>query len=448
MKSVFIAIIHFLIQVWVCQPISAFAQDSAVQAGSYWINVVQTGQSSYLLNVTIAAKEDLEVRTMRVPTLIDFSELPTKETIPSGKETTVGFPVKFTSEGRESLWISIHNQKDADKVCYLVFELFNEVRGDQVRPEVEATASRWKTFGGSESVMQFGRTATRCGGNLASAVADSGIFNSRNAVSGVMLKGITSKSEGSIGSFDTSGWGLKFVADKQLRVGTFYSARELHAERAENNTQATGEQANNEHPEQKPDQQTEHEAAKESENTSNSQVVTNTSNRTDSGRSSDRRTQPVTGPFSGSGAIAKIENLSVNKAWSPESQGGGHFGETLVKLPQEASRLKTIEQIELTLQIKPRGTGSGKGRVFISTKRTLPSGSPAGEASFWFADHFDQQGYFLGEFDTEFGSPDYSFDITNWAKSHRADAYYVSILNLSRVPLDIENIRLSLKGVR
>lgn len=458
MKSIFNTITLYVIPAWLCLQTAVIAQEQSIEAGRYWLNVVQTGQSSYLINLTIAAGQALEVRTVRVPTIIDFSEIPTVDEVSSGSETKIDYPVKFTSEGQDSLWIAVHDAADPDKVSYIVFELFNEVTGDTVRGEVESVSNRWRAFGGSESVMQFGRTAANCGDNLSAAADDSGIFTAQNAVSGVMLLGTAKQLESGIGSFSSTGWGLKYLAEKKLRVGTFYRVRELHAGQVEADQpvagqvvadqSVAGQEGGDERSGQRSDSSGNRETVEDSSGDTNNRSDSITRERSNSSDPGKGKSQPASGPYSGVGTSARIVNLAVNKTWAPDKQGAGHFGETLVNLPLNPASLKSIEKIELTLRIRPRAAGPGKGRIFISTKRTLPSGPSGGDGSFWFADRFDQQGYFLGEFDTEFGSPDYRFDITDWAGANRANAYYVSILNLSRVPLDIEDISLNLSGVR
>ena len=54
----------------------------------------------------------------------------------------------------------------------------------------------------------------------------------------------------------------------------------------------------------------------------------------------------------------------------------------------------------------------------------------------------------LGEFDTEYEGPEFRFNVKDWLESNDTDRCFVSILNLSRIALDITDIRLEFKGIR
>lgn len=430
---------------------SLFNPVYAQGGGRYSVNILQTGASSYRIQIEISATGALEVRTVRLPSILDASEFSGKSDVKALAETKLDFPVRFTSAGAGRLWIAFQSTADSSKVDYLVFDLYSSARGTQVRSSLTPVARLWQDAGTTASIMQFARASVKCGGGIIAGADNSGLMAGTQAVTGVLFAGVAAELDGSISALNARRVGMNYNPARAGRVAFFVSSGSLPAER-------TAEVEVVQQPETKPESKPE--PVRDPKNTSNNATRETTrdpvltiepenkprttpANRTEA---KPKPEPPASGPFSGAGAASSIRGLSVNKAWSQDGGGSGHFGETFVRLPQEYGRLKSVSSVTLVVRIEPAGNVPGTGRVFISDERTLQSQGGSGEA--WFADRYTTEGELAGEFDTEYEGPVFRFNVSSFVKSRRGEGFFVSVLNLSRTPLNISDIRLEVKGER
>lgn len=420
-------------------------------SGRYSVNIMQAGPSSYRIQLEISASEALEVRTVRLPSILDASEMPGKTEVKALAEVRVDIPVKFTSTGAGRLWIAIQSAADNRKASYLVFDLYSGSRGTQIRSSLAPVARLWQEAGTTASIMQFAKASVKCGSGILDGADSSGLMAGTQAVTGVLFAGAAAELDGSIGGIGARALGLQYNPAKAGRVASFISVGTLAAEtRTADSSVVT-----------QPEVKTE--TRPDPKNTSNTSIgkdavgketilviePANKPGTTPAGRTETKPKPevPASGPFSGAGAASNIRNLSVNRAWSQDGGGSGHFGETFVRLPQEYARLKSVSSVSLVLRIEPAGNAPGSGRIFISDQRTLASQSSGGEA--WFADRYSTEGELVGEFETEYEGPVFRYNVTSYVKGRRGEeGFFVSVLNLSRTPLNIGDIRLEVKGER
>jgi hypothetical protein len=427
---------------------AGIASAQTADAGKYWVNISQTGADSYAIRLEVEAGEALEIRSVSIPGFVDPSEIPGRTEIRPLSTVTVSIPIHFTGTGEGSLWFAVQSA-GAERSHYLVFHVFNTVPGSAAHDLVRSTARRWQSVSGVNSVVQLGSSPVPCGGELASQTESSDMFSAGKAVRGIILLGSAQELKGSVTGINPDGWGVRFMADKAGRVGSFFAVKDLAVESQARLLAESGRQR-----EEPAGGQEEAGRPSGQQGTSTQTSGQNRPNpQNQPGTTPEKKTQPesrpqrpATGPFSGAGPARNIPGLSPRTDWAGGQGGAGHFGETAVSLPQEFSRLKTVERVELVLVIASRDGGSAMGRVMFSDRRTLSPSVGGNQGDYWFASRYEEMGTVLGQFNIS-GSEELRYDVTDAVKSG-GGPYYISVLNLSRSVLDIRDIRLAVKGVR
>jgi hypothetical protein len=416
----------------------------AQEAGRYWINIMQTGKESFVIRFEITGGEDLTLRTVRIPEIIDASKIPGTSQIRPLTEERVDIQVSFMAEGSGELWVLAEDPTDEGRKHFIVFDLFNHVRGTTVIDSVSKAAGSWNSLGGSASVMQFGTSVAKCSQDLGSNIQASGIFESTSALTGIVLKGSASELNGAVSSINPSGWGLSYTENKIGRVASLLEVGKLDPEQTtQTRTDQTGSDTQTD--------TTVTEKLTESENTTEARQThtdTDTDTNTNAENRVDRRTVETPGPAMFSTTTGSILGVSPRRNWTGEGNEGGHFGETILLLPIPRPQLKSVNSVELVLRVIPRGTGYGNIRIRMSTTPTLPSARRDKLDGFWLAGRQLSPGFNVSEISLENQSKEYRFNIGRWIGSNRSRSYFVSVLNLSSSTLDIEDVHIEVKGIR
>ena len=82
------------------------------EAGTFWVNIVQTGASSYSIKIEVSAGEAIEIGCVKIPEIMDASELPAKTEIRPLAKEEFEIPIRFTADGSGSLWIAVKKSDD------------------------------------------------------------------------------------------------------------------------------------------------------------------------------------------------------------------------------------------------------------------------------------------------------------------------------------------------
>lgn len=412
------------------------AQSEKINLGKYWINIVQTGEDSYNIKLEINASENMEVRVVRVPVFVDASLIPASIEVRPLETARLEVPVSFTGKGQGDLKISCVSLQEENRSQFIVFRLFNSVRGSQVKESLQGAADLISRSGGSQAVIQLAGKVNPVKKSLIPALLADSAFAETSALRGISFYGISKNIDGDslkINSLQEES--LKLDVSKAGRIASFISVGSLPP--LEKTQQSADSAVNVKVKENKtsPPPEKKISAGKE--------VAAETTKTQNGVKKADPK--PRSGPFVAESNSVTVPRLAVRKDWSADKSGAGHFVEVPLILPQECLRAKRIDEVKLVLKIYPEGNRNAAGRVFISNKVTLET-TGVREEDYWMADKVKFQGKLLGEFDTEYDGNEFSFNITDWLEEDGGDRAFISILNLSRSPLEIKGIKLVVKG--
>ena len=409
----------------------AWAQAGQKSLGKYWINIAQTGKETYEIRMELTASESMEVRVVRVPVFIDPSRVPGSLSLSPLETATLKVPISFTGKGEGELKIACNSTADDSRSQYLVFKLYNSVRGSQIKESLAGAADLIIRSGGSSCVIQLSGKVTPMRKSSIDKAMASSAFAETNALRGLAFLGLAKSMDGDLQSRNLQEELLELDVSKAGRVASFMGAGTLPplAKKAEVKKTSSGKKQG-----------------------SNKTAVKQGNKPVEQNKPVEKKVErvqkPRSGPFTIYSNVVTVPRLAVNRDWSNDKSGAaGHFVEIALTLPPDFFRAKSIDDIKLVMNIFPEPNRTANGRIFVSDQMSLPASGGRTE-DFWFAHKVNRQGTFLGEFDTEYDGNEFSFDLTDWFLDEDRPMAFVTILNLSRSPLEIKDIRLEIKGVR
>jgi hypothetical protein len=414
----------------------AWAQAEQKSLGKYWINIAQTGKETYEIRMELTASQGMEVRVVRVPVFIDPSRVPGKLSLSPLETATLKVPISFTGKGEGELKIACKSTGDQGSSQYVVFKLFNSVRGSKVKELVSGAADLLIRSGSSSAVIQLSGKITPMRKSAVNKALAGATFGETKALRGLAFLGVAKTMDGKIEKRNLQEELLELDVSKAGRVASFVEAGTLPPlakEAVVKKQNTSGNKSSNKN-------------TSTAGNVKSQPVEQNKPAENKAERATEVK-KPQTGPFTTYSNVVTVQRLPVKRDWSNDKSGAGHFVEVPLELPPEFFRAKSIDDIRLVLSIYPEPNRYATGRIFVSDQTTLATTGQRGE-DHWFAHKVERQGTFLGEFDTEYDGNAFSFDLTDWFLDEDRPMAFVSILNLSRSPLELKDIRLEIKGVR